>query len=127
MKTKLLFILSILWVFSGFAQRFGQQQVISTTTEKPYLSIPFDIDNDGAIDILTASGETYNLSWYRNVDGLGNFGPEIIIDGTSAYYLSVEFVDLDTDGDKDILYLRNNPRQVVWVENLDGAGNFGNV
>lgn len=126
MKTKLLFTLSIFWVISGFAQ-FGQQQIISTDTEKPSLSIPFDIDNDGDIDILTASAETYQLSWYKNLDGNGNFGNENIIDGTSAFYLSIEFVDIDSDGDKDILYLRNNPRQVVWVENLDGAGNFGNV
>ncbi len=125
MKTKLLYTLLIFCTISGFAQRFGQQQIISTNTEKPYLSIPFDIDNDGFVDVLTASGETYNLSWYRNLDGLGNFGNENIIDGTSAYYLSVKFVDIDTDGDKDILYLRNNPRQAVWVENLDGAGNFG--
>jgi hypothetical protein len=125
MKTKLLFTLSIFFAVSGFAQRFGQQQVISTETIKPYLSIPFDIDNDGFIDVLTASAETHELSWYRNLDGMGNFGSENVIDGTSALYLSVEFVDLDTDGDKDILYLRNNPRQAVWVENLDGAGNFG--
>jgi len=125
MKTKLLFILFIFWAFSGFAQRFGQQQIISTETEKPYLSIPFDIDNDGFIDLLTASGETYGLSWYKNLDGIGNFGEENIIAGTSAFYLSIEFVDLDTDGDKDILYLRNNPRQVIWVENIDGVGNFG--
>lgn len=127
MKTKLLFTLSIFFAVSGFAQRFGQQQVISTETIKPYLSIPFDIDNDGFIDVLTASAETHKLSWYRNLDGMGNFGSENVIDGTSALYLSVEFVDLDTDGDKDILYLRNNPRQAVWVENLDGAGNFGNA
>ncbi len=124
MKTKLLFILSILWAFPGFAQRFGQQQVISTETIKPYLSIPFDIDNDGFIDILTASGETYKMSWYRNLDGLGNFGSEIIINETPVYYLSVDFVDLDNDGDKDILYIKNNPRQLSWLENLDGVGNF---
>ncbi len=126
MKTKLLSTLLVFWAFSGFAQ-FGSQQIISTETIKPYASIPFDIDNDGFIDILTASGETYELSWYRNLDGNGNFGEENIIAGTSAYYLSIEFVDLDSDGDKDILYLRNNPRQVVWVENIDGAGNFGAV
>jgi hypothetical protein len=127
MKTKLLLGLLIFWSISGFSQRFGEQQIISTETQKPYLAIPFDIDNDGFMDVLTASGETYELSWHRNLDGAGNFGSENVIDGTSASYLSVELVDIDSDGDNDILYLRNNPRQIVWVENLDGAGNFGAV
>lgn len=123
MIKQLLLTLSIFCTFSGLAQ-FGDQQVISTTTIKPYLSIPFDIDNDGFIDVLTASEETYKMSWYKNLDGLGNFGPEIIINETPVYYLSVEFVDLDSDGDKDILYLKNNPRQLAWLENLDGLGTF---
>lgn len=123
MKTKLLLTLSIFWAISGFAQ-FGSQQIISTATLKPYLSIPFDIDNDGFIDVLTASGETYKMSWYKNLDGQGNFGPEIIINETPVYYLSVEFVDIDSDGDNDILYLSNNASYIAWLENLDGAGNF---
>ncbi|AFL81507.1 hypothetical protein Aeqsu_2042 [Aequorivita sublithincola DSM 14238] len=124
MKTILLFALSICYAVSGFAQ-FGDQQIISTTTVKPYLSIPFDIDNDGFIDVLTASGETYNMSWYRNLDGLGNFGPEIIINETPVYYLSVDFVDIDNDGDMDILYHSNNASYIAWLENIDGSGNFG--
>jgi hypothetical protein len=124
MKTKLLLTLSICYAVSSFAQ-FGSQQIISTTTLKPYLSIPFDIDDDGFVDILTASGETDKLSWYRNLDGLGNFGPEMIINETPIYYLSVDFIDIDNDGDKDILYLSNNPRYFAWLENLDGMGNFG--
>jgi hypothetical protein len=123
MKTKLLSII-LLCSVSAFAQ-FGEQQIISTATVKPYLSIPLDIDNDGFIDILTASGETFKMSWYKNLDGQGNFGPEIIINETPLYYLSVEFVDIDGDGDKDILYLSNNPSYIAWLENLDGAGNFG--
>jgi len=125
MKTRLLITLSVFCTISVFAQRFGQQQIISTTTEKPYLSIPFDIDNDGFVDVLTASGETYKMSWYRNLDGLGNFGPEIIINETPVYYISIDFVDIDTDGDMDILYHSNNASYIAWLENLDGAGNFG--
>ncbi|SRX54784.1 T9SS type A sorting domain-containing protein [Aequorivita sp. CIP111184] len=124
MKKKLLLTLSIFWAISGFSQ-FGSQQVISNSTLKPYLSIPFDIDNDGFMDVLTASEQTYKMSWYRNLDGLGNFGPEIIINETGIYYLSVDFVDIDTDGDMDILYHSNNPSYIAWLENLDGEGNFG--
>lgn len=124
MKTILLFTLSMCYAVSLFAQ-FGAQQVISTTTERPYLCIPFDIDNDGFVDVLTAGLETHKMSWYRNLDGQGNFGPEIIINETPVFYLSVDFIDVDTDGDMDILYHSNNPSYVAWLENLNGSGNFG--
>jgi len=124
MKAKLLFTFSIFWVLSAFAQ-FEQQQIISTSTLHPYKLIPSDIDNDGFVDVLSASLEFQTLSWYRNLDGAGNFGPEIIINEIPVYYLSVDFVDLDNDGDKDILYLSNNPRYISWLENLDGADTFG--
>ncbi len=124
MKTILLFTLSMCYAVSLFAQ-FGAQQVISTTTERPYLSIPFDIDNDEFVDVLTAGLETHKMSWYRNLDGQGNFGPEIIINETPVFYLSVDFIDVDTDGDMDILYHSNNPSYVAWLENLNGSGNFG--
>ena len=124
MKTKLLTTISMCCAIAAMAQ-FGSQQIISTTTERPYLSIPFDIDNDGHMDILTASIETHHLGWYKNLDGMGNFGNENIIIENYTIYKAVEFVDFDIDGDEDMLYHKNNPSQFVWLENLDGAGNFG--
>ncbi len=117
---------SILFLFlSVYAQaQFGPQQIISTTTEKPYLSLPFDIDDDGFTDILTAGNEDFKMSWYKNLDGSG-FGSETIINEVPVFYLSVDFVDIDSDGDQDILYLSNNSRYIAWLENLDGAGSFG--
>lgn len=104
--------------------QYGPQQIISTTTERPYISIPYDIDNDGFIDVLTAGSQDYKMSWYKNLDG-SNFGSETIINDVPVFYLSVEFVDIDNDGDQDILYLSNNSRYIAWLENLDGAGSFG--
>jgi hypothetical protein len=119
-------ILTLLFLFQCMlvTAQFGPQQIISTTTERPYLSIPFDIDNDGFIDILAAGSEEFKLSWYKNIDG-SNFGPEIIINEIPVFYLSIDFVDVDNDGDKDILYLSNNSRYIAWLENLDGVGTFG--
>lgn len=122
---RIVFSLIVLFfiTFEGVSQ-WGPQQIISTTTEKPYLCIPFDIDNDGFIDVLTAGSQEFKLSWYKNLDGT-NFGPEIVINEIPVFYLSVHFVDIDSDGDKDILYLSNNSRYIAWLENLDGAGSFG--
>lgn len=115
-------LLAMLSISSAIAQ-FGPQQIIPGVTTNTALSIPLDIDNDGYIDILGTGGS--KLQWHRNLDGQGNFGPEIIISNNTAIYLSIEFVDLDSDGDKDILFLRNNPRNAIWHENIDGLGNFG--
>jgi len=120
---KLITFLFLLQCVLATAQ-YGPQQIISTATEKPFLSIPFDIDNDGLIDVVTTGLEEFKLSWYKNLDGL-NFGSEIIINETPVFYLSVDFVDMDNDGDKDILYLSNNSRYIAWLENIDGVGSFG--
>ncbi|MEL6812656.1 MAG: T9SS type A sorting domain-containing protein [Bacteroidota bacterium] len=124
LKTKLLLFTGLLLSITVNGQ-FGPQQIISSTTEKAYLSIPFDIDNDGFEDVVTAGREPYELNWHRNLDGLGDFGAARQISNTPALYLSLDFVDLDADGDNDLVYLENNPKRFGWFENLDGLGNFG--
>jgi len=103
--------------------QFGSQQIISAETDKAYLSIPVDVDNDGFIDVLSAQVENHRLVWFRNLDGLGNFGSKITLT-TGAAYSDVLFVDVDTDGDNDILLNGSGPGDVSWLENLDGLGNF---
>lgn len=124
MKSKLLIPTFILGVFTVVFAQFGQQQIISTATDTPYLAIPADIDADGITDVLTASGGGHYLSWYKN-DGLGNFGVEQVITNEPAGFSNVDFVDLDSDGDNDLIYTETNPPTIVWQENLDGMGTFG--
>tara|TARA_R110000787_G_scaffold183014_1_gene294993 strand:- start:1577 stop:2962 length:1386 start_codon:yes stop_codon:yes gene_type:complete len=125
-KYYLLFLLFVLTIKPINAQ-FGPQQIISNTTLDPRNSLPFDIDNDGDMDVLSSSGDDYKLRWYRNMDGQGNFSDEIIISEYTAWFLSIEFKDFDGDGDKDLIFLENNPRILGWFENLDGFGNFGDA
>lgn len=123
MKTKLLFAILSLWGVVGFGQ-FGPQQVISTTTEKPILSLPYDVDNDGYIDVITNSEIDFILTWYRNLDGQGNFGPAITINESPANYETIHFIDFDNDGKEDIIFLKTNPRHVAWLKNIDNQGNY---
>lgn len=124
MKYLCYFMLLFLGINTLNAQ-FGPQQIISSTTDGAYLSIPFDIDNDGHMDVLKSGVEQYQLAWHRNINGEGIFGPENLVSDSPALYLSMDFVDLDSDGDKDLVYIRNNPRTIEWLENLNGLGNFG--
>ncbi len=123
MKTKILFTLFIGFTLSTFAQ-FGPQQVISTTTPGAFLSFPADVDADGLIDIVTNGTDNYSLRYYRNLDGTGNFGELSIISNVPGLTYNLEFTDLDNDGDKDFLYITNNPSHIVWQENSNGAGTF---
>ncbi len=121
----LLFILGLSFVTAS--AQFGSQQIISTTTMNPRYLLTPDIDNDGATDVFCYSGEDHRMRWFRNLDGLGNFSDEIIISENTAFYISIDFVDIDSDGDNDLIYLENNPRKIEWLENTDGQGNFGPV
>jgi hypothetical protein len=62
-----------------------------------------DFDNDGDIDLLTAEhkGETLELQLWKN-DGKGNFSKNVLDTGKENH-LGTQLVDLDNDGDLDII------------------------
>lgn len=88
-----------------------------------------DLDGDGDNDILF--WEFYNnenLSWVENLDGLGNFGEEQLLD-TNSFGVEKKAVieDIDADGDNDIVYLFRSQNGfdegIKWIENT--AEGFG--
>lgn len=107
---------------------FGSQRIISNSTDGAYALFATDIDNDGDMDVISASSQDYKVAWYENLDGLGNFGTQQIIsqDDNSTQVLSVYYADLDGDGDNDVLSANAfGVSNIAWYENLDGQGNFG--
>ena len=127
MKTNLLIILCYLSTTFAFAQ-FGEQQIITTIAEAARSSYPADLDNDGDMDVISASFGDNKVAWYENLDGQGNFGEQIIINEDIVDPLNVFPVDIDNDGDLDIICNSfnnvGNP-DVIWFKNLDGLGTFG--
>jgi hypothetical protein len=82
------------------------------------------VDGDGDIDVLSAS--TKRFAWYENIDGMGTFGPELVIAGQDyPFFFSVAVADLDGDGDVDALSADGTTS--AWYENVDGQGSFGSV
>ncbi len=70
-----------------------------------------DLDNDGDIDILSASdyfGSQYNLSWYENIDGQGTFGDQITIDSGLVGISGIETADIDLNGNLDVISISAN-------------------
>lgn len=81
-----------------------------------------DMDNDGDKDIVSIDESVWRVTLNLN-DGNGQFGAD--------QYFSVHgrlsqgrFVDVDVDGDLDILAY--NSERVFWLENL-GNGNYGAI
>lgn len=98
---------------------------ISSTVPKANGSIAYDVDGDGYMDVVSLSIDgDFEIRWFKNIDGEGTFDAGTVIANDPALYLSFEFVDLNGDGQEDILYLENNPREVRWMERLSPAGEF---
>jgi hypothetical protein len=103
-------------------------------------AFPIDADGDGDMDLAVALAQQFEeVILYRN-DGGGHFEAEVLFKAPVEYYglSGIEPVDLDEDGDIDILFTNgdtldfpeeridispNNFYGLAWLEN-DGSGNF---
>jgi len=104
---------------------FGTEQIITTNADTAYSVYATDIDGDGDMDVLSASWGDVNIAWYENTDGLGSFGPQQIITTNAAGAESVFAIDIDGDGDMDVLSASFGDDKIAWYENTDGQGSFG--
>ncbi len=120
---KIIYFTILLLLSLDSTAQFGLQRVISTQADGSRIICAADLDGDTKIDVLSANKFGGNLTWYKNMDGLGNFGPQ----NTIAFLndtIHVNTADLDGDGDMDVLAVSYFLDLVVWYENLDGQGNF---
>jgi hypothetical protein len=104
---------------------FGPEQVITTLADFAKAVFTADLDGDGDQDVLSASQDDDKIAWYENTDGLGTFGPQQVISITADFVQSVFAIDLDGDGDIDVLSASMRDDKVAWYENTDGLGTFG--
>ncbi len=117
---------SIVWFENINGQgSFGPQQIITTTADSTRSLYAADLDNDGDMDVLAAIEDDDKIAWYENTDGQGNFGNQQIINASADAASSVYAVDIDGDGDMDVLSASYQDHKIAWYENLDGLGSFG--
>ena len=107
------------------APTFPTQSVISTNADGAWSVIAADVDGDGDIDVLSASGTDNKIAWYANTDGLGTFGAQQVISTNANGARSVRAADIDGDGDIDVLSASLVDAKIAWYENTDGQGTFG--
>ncbi len=113
---------SLFPVHSTSQTSFGEQMVIQQT-DGAYAVHAADLDNDGDMDVLSASFIDDKIAWYENING--DFGNQHIIttmaDGPCSIYTS----DMDHDGDMDVLSASFWDNKIAWYENTDSRGTFG--
>ncbi len=117
------------WFKNNGSGTFGPLQIIDSNVEDVRAVFSADIDTDGNQDILVAANRADRIAWHKNTNGQGNFGPANVlaeINGANGP-IKVISIDLDGDGDKDILTALTNDNRIAWQENLDGQGNFSEL
>jgi len=119
----------VCWFENDGYQTFTQHQLISNFPHANVVDVAH-IDSDEDFDIVVASNAANIIYWFEN-DGVGNFTQHTVIEGwTSATFVMARNhfdstdLDIDGDGDTDILAATVSPGDMVsWFEN-DGNQNF---
>ncbi|WP_298511586.1 T9SS type A sorting domain-containing protein [uncultured Kordia sp.] len=123
MRDKLLFLLIIFMSYDGYAQIGFEENQITNELESPKGIHSVDIDNDGDIDLISASHDM--IVWFENYEGQGAFGAHKVISTSVNSASSVYAADIDGDGDMDVLSTSAWDNKIAWYENTDGLGTFG--
>lgn len=97
-----------------------EQIEIDPDIESPHSLAVADINGDGRVDAVTCGKEVDGVAaWYEN-DGNGGFAKHVIGNNQGSYDLTT--VDMDGDGDLDVLIAGHASKNVVWFRNPTLAG-----
>jgi FG-GAP-like repeat/Secretion system C-terminal sorting domain len=81
-----------------------------------------DINADGAMDIISTSGQHGVLAWWQN-NGDGSEWIDHLVSTSFDIGWNIYAVDIDVDGDLDLAGTVDEPNtQLRWWENIDGDG-----
>ncbi|MFK8007683.1 MAG: T9SS type A sorting domain-containing protein [Saprospiraceae bacterium] len=107
---------------------FGLQHVVNNDSDGAIVIYAADLDTDGDNDIIAVFNWNglIKIVWYKNLDGLGDFGPELLLAGFSLNNQpqTVYSADFDGDGDIDVITGSTYDDKINILENSDGQGNF---
>jgi len=80
-----------------------------------------DFNSDGLPDVLTANETAVN--WFQNIDNSTTFIRKEV-DQNLSNISAIYAVDINGNGNNDIIVATQGDSKVRWYENLDGQGNF---
>ncbi|HES59313.1 MAG TPA: T9SS type A sorting domain-containing protein, partial [Caldithrix sp.] len=97
---------------------FGSVIPIASSFQYARNVFPFDIDSDDDLDFVACADNVNTISWFENDNQVPTPSfteHEIVTDFTYAYYVSA--IDLDGDGDADVIGSAQNADELAWWEN----------
>jgi hypothetical protein len=110
---------------------FGPLQILTRGAIGAERLQAVDLDGDGDLDLIAAAYGSENISndgevlWFENIGGNATFGPaNTLVAGGGP--TAVQALDLDGDGDLDLVVTHYETRRLVWYEN-QGDLTFGNA
>jgi FG-GAP-like repeat/Secretion system C-terminal sorting domain len=109
-----------LWTNEGGDPIEWTEQVIDATCEMAKSVHAADVNDDGHMDIISAGIMDNDVVWYENTPGFPIEWTEHTIDSNFGGAHRVEGVDLDQDGDTDVLGAAYLWHQLSWWRNEGG-------
>jgi hypothetical protein len=97
------------------------RRVVASGINDPWAVAAADIDQDGHMDVISTSQSDGVLAWHRNDGSVPpQFVAQVINDDTPGL-LAVITLDIDHDGDMDIVTASWTDDAIHWYENHSGA------
>jgi len=109
----------IIWWENDGDENFTEH-TIDSTFDGAYAIYAIDINGDSAIDVLGAARFDDDITWWENDGGNPPSFTEHTIEGDFDGAASVYAIDLDDDGDVDVLGAAMLADDITWWEN-DGS------
>lgn len=99
------------------------ERTVTNSTDGYYWADAADLDGDGDLDILSGAGVSGEINWWENdgTNNVSNWTSHPIGSGYDNQYggaFDVQAVDMDTDGDLDVIGATATVDDIFWWENL---------
>lgn len=109
-----------LWKNNGGNPVNWNKQIIAKNCPGAHEVYACDFDYDGDLDVFGASAEGNKINWWRNEGGDPIQWTEYLIDEQFGGARSVYAMDIDNDGDKDVVGAALTDNEIVWWRNDGG-------
>jgi hypothetical protein len=111
---------AVYW-FENNGNEVFTQRLINAEYWDPFSVRTVDIDNDGDYDVVVAQGTPSNkIMLFRNSGNNASFSSSTI-DASASGANAVYVIDLDQDGDIDILSASSTEGKIAWYESTGGS------